>query len=98
MMRSYYHGKAVKKPTVRPRGETRKRKRYHMPNACLPLHVHQFILRIPIFLFFFHHFQLFVFVNFKFTCFEVLEYAGHPFGQLDFFLRIPCLKVGHTSA
>ncbi|VDP19840.1 unnamed protein product [Heligmosomoides polygyrus] len=55
--------------------------------ACLPLHVHQFILRTPIFLFFFHHFQLFAFVNFKLTCFEILEYAGHPFGQLDFFPR-----------
>ncbi|VDP33343.1 unnamed protein product [Heligmosomoides polygyrus] len=58
-----------------------------MPTACLPLHAHQFTLRITNFLFFFHHFQLFVFVNFKLTCFEVLEYAGHPFGQLDFFPR-----------
>ncbi|VDP43348.1 unnamed protein product [Heligmosomoides polygyrus] len=36
-------------------------------------------MRIPIFLFFFHNFQLFAFVNFKLTCTKVLEYAGHPF-------------------
>ncbi|VDP57040.1 unnamed protein product [Heligmosomoides polygyrus] len=45
----------------------------------------KFILRIPIYFLFLHYVQLFVFINFKFTCFEVLEYAGNPFGQLHFF-------------
>ncbi|VDP01374.1 unnamed protein product [Heligmosomoides polygyrus] len=58
-----------------------------MPTACLPLHAHQFILRIPIFLLSFHHFQLFVFVNFKLSCLEVLEYAGQPYGRFDSFRR-----------
>ncbi|VDP16424.1 unnamed protein product [Heligmosomoides polygyrus] len=58
-----------------------------LPTACLPLHVHQFISQIPTFFLFFHHFQLFVFVNFKLLCFEVLQYAGHPFGQLHFSTR-----------
>ncbi|VDO61641.1 unnamed protein product [Heligmosomoides polygyrus] len=80
-------------PFLRYKSSTRKR--YHMSTACLPIHVYQFILRIPIFLLFFHHFKLFIFANFKLTCFEVLECAGHPFGQIDF---LPCLKVSHISA
>ncbi|VDP03250.1 unnamed protein product [Heligmosomoides polygyrus] len=52
-----------------------------MSTACQPFHVYQFILRIPTFFSFFHHFQPFVFVNFKLTCLKVLEYAVHPFGQ-----------------
>ncbi|VDO99840.1 unnamed protein product [Heligmosomoides polygyrus] len=62
-------------PFLRNKSSTQNR--YHIPTACLPLHVHQFTLRIPMFLFFFYHFQLLAFVNIKLTCFEVLEYAAH---------------------